>query len=105
MTQRATSFIVVSGRLGHRRVSITCPTGSKKTKTDSNVVWVDFSEFMKAVNATGGPTEVTLAGIPCRFTPRGKLLRVVRKKKAIHGVGHGPNGRIKYSRTQVHNCY
>lgn len=94
-TQRSTSFIIVAGPNGSRRVPLT--TG----KVKANVVWVDFSAFMVAFNAVMGctPSTVTLAGTPCRFQPVvDGLMQVSCKKKAPHGLRHNANGRTKYNR-------
>lgn len=104
-THRATSFVIVSGPKGTRRVNLTQPTGQGKVKSKGQVVWVDFSQFMQAVNLVGGPVQVTLAGIPCRYNPVGGLLQVVCKRKAVHGTRHGVNGRQRYNRSKVANCY
>lgn len=102
-TPRATSFIVVAGPQGSRRV----PILSGKTRKGTQQVWVDFSAFMQAYNAVlgAGKFQVTLAGVPCKFRANGSTVMVSCKRKAIQGIGYSVNGRVRYSRSQVANCY
>lgn len=99
-THRATSFLVITGPNGSRRVALTDNMAKGKVKTKSTVVWVNFSEFMVAFNLVMGasPCVVTLAGTPCRFKPAGGLMQVTCKKKAPHGLRHNVQGRTKYNR-------
>lgn len=104
-TPRATSFAVLTGPNGSRRVALV----SGKSRRGQVQVWVNYSDFMQAYNAVlgAGQFQVTLAGVPCKFRPvaDGTLVQLTCKAKAIQGIGYSVYGRVKYSRSQVANCY
>lgn len=104
-TPRATSFVILTGPNGSRRVALV----SGKTRKGQVQALVSYSAFMQAYNAVLGAGQfvVTLAGVPCKFrvVDNGTMVQLTCKAKATHGVGYSATGRVKYSRSQVANCY